>query len=135
MKRVAISGYFDPLHVGHLELIHLAKQLGDKLIIILNNDHQASMKKGQSFMKEEERKKILEALRDVDKVFLSIDTDRSVCKSLEAIKPDIFANGGDRHQGEVPETPICKKYNIEMIDGLGAKVQSSSELVNKSLQK
>jgi cytidyltransferase-like protein len=134
MKRVAISGYFDPIHVGHLELIHLAKQLGDKLIVILNNDHQASLKKGKAFMKEEERKKIVEALRDVDEVFLSIDQDRTVCKSLEAVKPDMFAQGGDRNFGEVPETPICKEYNIEMVDGLGKKIQSSSELVAKSLE-
>lgn len=134
MKRVAISGYFDPIHVGHLELIHLAKQLGDKLIVILNNDAQAILKKGKPFMKQEERKKILKALRDVDEVFLSIDQDRTVCKSLEAVKPDIFAQGGDRNFGEVPETPICKEYNIEMVDGLGKKIQSSSELVSKSLE-
>ena len=85
-------------------------------------------------MKEEERKKIVEALRDVDEVFLSIDQDRTVCKSLEAVKPDMFAQGGDRNFGEVPETPICKEYNIEMVDGLGKKIQSSSELVAKSLE-
>jgi len=134
MKRVAVSGYFDPIHVGHIELIHLAKQLGDKLVVIINNDHQASLKKGKPFMKEDERIKIVEALQDVDEVFLSIDKDRTVCKSLEAVKPNIFAQGGDRHFGEVPETPICKRLGIEMIDGVGKKIQSSSDLVEESLK-
>jgi len=133
MKTVAVSGYFDPLHVGHLELIHLAKQLGDKLVVIVNNDHQTSIKKGKPFMKQEERVEIVKALRDVDEVFLSIDQDKSICESLRAVNPDIFANGGDRHQGEVPETPVCKELGIEMVDELGKKIQSSSELVSNSL--
>jgi D-beta-D-heptose 7-phosphate kinase/D-beta-D-heptose 1-phosphate adenosyltransferase len=64
----------------------------------------------------------------VDEVFLSIDMDKTVCASLEAIKPDIFANGGDRSTREVPESAICKKYNIQMTDGLGDKIRSSSDL-------
>lgn len=134
MKTVAVSGYFDPIHVGHIELIHFAKQLGDKLVVIVNNDHQASLKKGKPFMKEDERVKIVEALKDVDEVFLSIDQDPTVCKSLEAVNPDIFAQGGDRHQGEAPETPICHKLDIKTVDGLGKKIQSSSELVEESLK-
>ena len=112
MRTVVVSGYFDPLHVGHLEMIKLAKQLGDKLIVIVNNDYQTSLKKGRPFMKQEERLKIIKALRDVDKVFLSIDKDKSICESLRVIKPDIFANGGDRHQGEIPEAKICKELGI-----------------------
>lgn len=128
---VAVSGYFDPLHIGHLELFEKAKALGDELIIILNNDEQAKTKKGASFMKQEERKKILESLKIVDKVFISNDKDNSVCKSLETIKPDIFANGGDRFNYEVPETEICKKFKIKIVDKLGEKIQSSSELIKK----
>lgn len=128
---VAISGYFDPLHIGHLEYIELAKKLGNRLIVILNNDKQTKIKKGKEFMPQEERKKILEALKHVDEVFLSIDEDRTVCKSLEAIKPNIFANGGDRHNQEIPEAKICQELNIKIIDGLGDKIQSSSWLIKK----
>ena len=79
-------------------------------------------------MDENDRLEIVKALRFVDEVFLSVDKDRTVCKSLEAVKPDIFANGGDRATSDVPETPICKKYNIKMVDGLGDKIRSSSNL-------
>ena len=128
MKTVAVSGYFDPIHVGHLEYLKLSKKLGDKLIVIVNNNHQCVLKKGKPFMDEKDRVEIVKALKVVDEVFLSIDKDKTVCASLEAINPDIFANGGDRSTGEVPESFICKKYNIEMTDGLGDKVRSSSEL-------
>ena len=129
---VVASGYFDPLHLGHVEYLTFAKQLGNKLIVILNNDEQAKLKKGKSFMKLEERKKILEALKCVDEVFVSIDLDPSVCKSLEAIKPDIFAKGGDRFIHEIPESGICEKCGIKIVDGLGDKIQSSSELIKNS---
>ena len=79
-------------------------------------------------MDEKDRMEIVAALRCVDEVFLSIDTDKSVCKSLERIKPDIFANGGDRSLDEIPETAVMKKYNIKMVDGLGSKIRSSSDL-------
>lgn len=128
MKTVAISGYSDPIHVGHLEYIKEARKLGDKLIVIVNNNHQCILKKGKPFMDEMDRLEIVKSLEMVDEVFLSIDTDKSVCASLEAIKPDIFANGGDRSTGEVPESEICKKYNIQMTDGLGDKIRSSSDL-------
>jgi len=128
MKTVVVSGYFDPVHVGHLEYLNLAKDLGDKLIVIVNNNEQCVLKKGKPFMDESDRLKILKSLKMVDDVFLSIDKDKSVCKSLEILKPDIFANGGDRNTNEVPESIICKKYNIMMIDGLGNKIRSSSDL-------
>ena len=131
MKIVAVSGYFDPIHVGHIEYFKLAKKLGDKLVVILNNDEQAKLKKGSAFMPQEERKAILEALRDVDEVFLSIDKDGTVCRSLEALKPDIFAKGGDRFIGEVPETEVCMEMGIEMVDSLGKKIQSSRNFYNK----
>ena len=128
MKRVAVSGYFDPIHVGHLEYLKLAKSLGDKLVVIVNNNNQCIMKKGKPFMDEVDRVEIVKCLKMVDEVFLSVDKDRTVCASLKILKPDIFANGGDRSVGEVPESSVCKKYNIEMIDGLGDKIRSSSEL-------
>ena len=133
MKKVIVaeSGYFDPIHIGHIEYLEKAKALGDELIVILNTDSQAIMKKGFVFMPEAERMQILKALCCVDKVVLSIDTDQTQCKTLELLKPDIFAKGGDRYAYEIPETPTCKKYGIKIIDGLGAKVQSSSELVKK----
>lgn len=128
LTTVAVSGYFDPIHVGHLEYLQLAKKLGDHLTVIINNNLQAELKKGSTFMDEKDRMEIVAALRCVDEVFLSIDTDKSVCKSLEYIKPDIFANGGDRSLDEIPETAVMKKYNIKMVDGLGSKIRSSSDL-------
>jgi len=130
-KVVAASGYFDPLHVGHLEYLEKARQLGDKLIVIINNDIQTKLKKGFVFMIQEDRMKIIKALRYVDDVFLSIDNDESVCKSIELLKPDIFAKGGDRKIHEIPETPICRKLGIEIIDGLGDKIRASSEILKK----
>jgi len=128
VKTVAVSGYFDPIHIGHLEYFKLAKELGDKLIVIVNNNHQCVLKKGKPFMDEADRVEIVKALEIVDEVFLSIDEDKSVCASLDSVKPDIFANGGDRHVGEVPESSVCKKHGIEMADGLGQKIRSSSDL-------
>jgi cytidyltransferase-like protein len=128
MKVVAISGYFDPIHVGHLEYINMAKKLGDKLVVIVNNNYQCELKKGKPFMDEKDRVTIVSNLKNVDEVFLSIDKDKTVCASLEKIKPDIFANGGDRKNYEIPESVICKKYDIKIIDGLGEKIRSSSEL-------
>ena len=128
MKIVAVSGYFDPIHVGHLEYLKLSKDLGDKLVVIVNNNYQCVLKKGKPFMDENDRVQIVKSLKMVDEVFLSIDMDKTVCASLEAIKPDIFANGGDRSKREVPESAICKKYNIQMTDGLGDKIRSSSDL-------
>ena len=126
--RVVVSGYFDPIHVGHLEYLRMAKELGDSLVVIVNNNYQCKLKKGKHFMDENDRVEIVKALRFVDEVFLSVDKDRTVCKSLEEIKPDVFANGGDRATSEVPETPVCKKFNIKMVDGLGDKIRSSSSL-------
>lgn len=128
--KVAVSGYFNPLHVGHLEMIEKAKKLGDYLIVIVNNDKQVKLKGRVPFMNEKDRIKIIKALKDVDEVFLSIDKDKTVCKSLSKIKPDIFANGGDRKNlNDVPEYNICQKLNIKMVDGLGKKIRSSSILI------
>ena len=132
-KVVIVSGYFDPLHVGHLEYLRMASELGDQLLVIVNNDKQAILKKGESFMSEKDRMEIVFALECVDEVLISCDKDASVCKSLELaaqFKPMahlIFAKGGDRHFGEVPEVDTCKKLGIEMIGNLGEKIRSSSE--------
>ncbi|MFL2991756.1 MAG: adenylyltransferase/cytidyltransferase family protein [Cytophagales bacterium] len=134
MKKVAISGYFDPIHVGHLEYIELSKKLGDYLIVIINNNNQCELKKGKPFMDEKDRMKIVSSIQWVDEVYLSIDLDKTVCKSLEALKPDIFTNGGDRHNKEIPEAVVCRKYDIELLDGMGKKIRSSSDLTGlKSL--
>ena len=132
-KVVIVSGYFDPIHVGHLEYLQMASQLGDTLLVIINNDEQAILKKGESFMSEKDRMEIVFALECVDEVLISCDTDASVCKSIELaaqFKPMadlIFAKGGDRNFGEVPEVDVCEKLGIEMVDNLGEKIRSSSE--------
>ncbi len=126
--KIAVSGYFDPIHVGHLEYLKMAKSLGDILVVIVNNNHQCILKKGKFFMDENDRLEIVKAIKYVDEVVLSVDQDKTVCKSLDLIRPNIFANGGDRSSDEVPETSVCKKYKIEMVDGLGKKIRSSSSL-------
>ena len=128
MKKVCISGYFDPLHVGHIEYINKAKKLGDYLVVIVNNNLQCKLKKGKFFMVENDRAEFVKNLKSVDEVFLSIDSDKTVCKSLEKLKPSIFANGGDRKNYEIPESKVCNMNGIEIIDGLGDKIRSSSDL-------
>ncbi len=130
---VAVSGYFNPLHVGHLEMIERAKKLGDKLVVIVNNDKQVKLKGSVPFMSEKDRVRVISALRDVDQVFLSVDKDKTVCQSLTKVKPEIFANGGDRKSiGDVPEYPVCQKLGIKMVDGLGKKIRASSEMIAKA---
>lgn len=124
---VVVSGYFDPLHVGHIEYLEIARSLGDVLIVIVNNDKQASLKKGKSFMGEEDRLTIVGSLGCVDHVFLSIDEGKDVCKSLAYLKPDVFANGGDRLNREIPEAKVCDELGINLVDGLGTKIRSSSD--------
>src|SRR4030042_136517 len=132
-KIVAVSGGFDPIHIGHIRMIREASKLG-KLIVILNNDAFLIRKKGGTFMPLAERKEILENIKGVASVFVSIDEDDSVCKSLEAIKPDIFANGGDRKdESEIREAEVCKRLGIEMVFNVGGgKGQSSSWLTKSS---
>jgi rfaE bifunctional protein nucleotidyltransferase chain/domain len=128
---VAASGGFDPLHVGHVEYLEQAKKLGDRLVVIVNSDAFLVRKKGYAFMPMEERMKIVKALKSVDEVVPCIDQDQSVCATLAQLKPTIFAKGGDRFNSEIPEAQICKKLGIQVVDGLGQKLQSSSTLVNK----
>lgn len=130
-RTVVASGYFDPIHVGHIEYLEMAAKLGDKLIVIVNNDNQAVLKKGTPFMTEGDRLKIVSSLKCVDEVFLSIDEDPTVCRSLQAVSPDIFAKGGDRFVDEIPEATTCKEIGAEIVDGLGMKIRSSSDYYNK----
>lgn len=133
---VAVSGYFNPLHVGHLEMMEKAKKLGDRLVVIVNNDYQVKLKGRVPFLSQDDRLKIVSAIKWVDKVFLSIDRDPSVCKSLARVKPDIFAKGGDRNLGNIPEVPVCRRLNIKIIDkGMGKKIRSSSVLIAKAARK
>ena len=132
MKKVAASGYFNPLHKGHVEYLQKAKSLGDYLVVIVNSDHQRALKNSKAFMDQDERMSIIGALRCVDEVFLSIDEDATVCRSLEAVRPHVFAKGGDRFSSEIPEADVCRRLGIDMVDGLGQKVQSSSWLLEKN---
>ncbi len=133
---VAVSGGFDPIHIGHIDMLKEAKKLGDELVVILNNDNWLTLKKGKPFMPEQERKEIIEALRPVDRVILSKHeagtNDMSVSRELEELKPDIFANGGDRVGDNVPEVAICQKIGCRMVFNVGqkGKIQSSSWLLN-----
>jgi len=139
IKAIIVSGYFNPLHKGHIEYFKLAKEKSDALFVIINNDFQRQLKGSMEFMLEEERCLIIRELRVVDKVFLSIDNDRTVCKTIEKIHSELsskfnlfFANGGDQNNNSSPEVPICKKLEISLIDGLGDKIQSSSWLLKKN---
>lgn len=134
-----ISGYFNPLHVGHLEYIKKAKQLNDgPLIVIVNNDHQAKLKNGKSFMKDTERIQIIESIKGVDEVVLSIDYNRSVKKTINRIYERfkgfniIFCNGGDQPNETCLEKEICEILGIKMVDNLGEKIQSSKWLLKKN---
>jgi len=136
-KVVVVSGGFDPLHIGHVRLMTEARALGNRLIVILNNDNWLRQKKGYVFMPEQERKELIEALACVDEVIITEHephcVDTSVCAALKKIKPDIFANGGDRKLDNIPEVSVCEALGTEMVFnvGFGGKVQSSSWLVDK----
>lgn len=110
---VAVSGGFDPIHIGHVRMFEQARKLGDELVVILNNDNWLRAKKGYAFMPEKERKEVIQALRAVDRVVITRhgvnDPDMSVVRELCAIKPDIFANGGDRKLDNIPEVAACRE--------------------------
>jgi cytidyltransferase-like protein len=135
-KIIIVSGYFNPIHKGHLEYFINAKAQGDLLFVIVNSDHQRVLKGSKEFQKEAERLFIVQHIKEVDQAFLSSDTDRTVCKTLELLHHQFgstyrlaFANGGDQSNQSIPETPICQALGIELIDGLGDKIQSSSWLL------
>ena len=138
-KAIIVSGYFNPIHKGHIELFHKAKLHGDKLIVIVNNDKQRLLKGSKEFMLEKERLLILNELKVTDLVILSIDKDLTVCKTLEKVNNNYsnlydlyFANGGDQDNKSIPEVSTCNNLGIKLLEGLGDKIQSSSWLLNKS---
>ena len=130
MITVAVSGGFDPVHRGHIKLFKEARQLGDRLIVILNRDDFILRKKGYVFMSQEERKEIIESIRWVDEVVLSVDKDQTIAESIRHYCPDIFANGGDRVEPVPEEDLACWQIGCNQVFGVGGgKVQSSSQLV------
>ena len=135
-KAIIVSGYFNPIHKGHIEYFNNAKAIGDYLIVIINNDKQRALKGSKEFQKEDERFFIVSNIKSVDKVFLSIDEDRTVCATIHHIHKQLhndyrlaFANGGDQNNNSIPESTICEELGIELLDGLGDKIQSSSWLL------
>ena len=132
-KAIIVSGYFNPIHKGHLEYFNNAKSLADELFVIVNSDLQRDIKGSKEFQMEAERVFIVSNIKAVDKVLLSIDKDRTVCATLEKIANDFgarydlaFANGGDQNNDTIPERSTCDAVGIALIDGLGDKIQSSS---------
>tara|TARA_B100002019_G_C21076959_1_gene501857 strand:+ start:216 stop:638 length:423 start_codon:yes stop_codon:yes gene_type:complete len=137
-KAIIVSGYFNPIHVGHLELFEKAKQAGDFLIVIVNNDLQRELKGSKEFMPEDERLKIVQSIKGVGLAILSIDKDTTQIKTLMNLHGQFwkifdlyFANGGDQTNESIPESVVCNEIGITLIDGLGDKIQSSSWLLNK----
>jgi len=137
-KAVIVSGYFNPLHKGHLELFEKAKEVGDILIVIVNNDLQRELKGSQFFQDQDERIRIIRALSIVDMAWISVDKDSTQNETLKLMVDKFygsmklaFANGGDQNNDTIPEADICRMFDIELIDGLGDKIQSSSWLLGK----
>jgi glycerol-3-phosphate cytidylyltransferase/D-beta-D-heptose 7-phosphate kinase/D-beta-D-heptose 1-phosphate adenosyltransferase len=137
-KAIIVSGYFNPIHKGHIKYFNNTKANGDKLLVIVNNDNQRALKGSKEFQKEDERVIIVSSIKCVHQVFLSIDKDRTVCETIKLIHQQFskeyrlsFANGGDQNNNSILEAPVCNELNIELIDGMGNKIQSSSWLLNK----
>ena len=135
-KAIIVSGYFNPIHKGHLEYFNNAKNQADKLFVIVNNDNQRAMKGSKEFQDENERMIIVSNIKAVDRAILSIDNDKTVCKTIKFIAGEFgnefdlgFANGGDQNNDTIPERDICRMMNVALIDGLGDKIQSSSWLL------
>ena len=129
-KAIIVSGYFNPIHKGHLEYFNNAKALADKLFVIVNNDFQGELKGSKKFQDEKERMMIVSNIKAVDKAILSIDIDRTVCETIKMIANEHgeeydlgFANGGDQNNDTIPKKPICEKMNVALIDGLGDKIK------------
>lgn len=141
MKIVIVSGFFNPLHGGHLDMIEAAARMGERLIVIVNNDTQQVMKKGKVILNQENRARLMSALRDVDEVMIASDDDPTVVESLQAIAEKyphdelIFANGGDRDSEQaIPETDVCRTHNIQMVFGVGGDDKAdSSTRINQAL--
>lgn len=136
---VAVCGGFDPIHVGHIRHFKAAKALGDELVVILNSDEWLSRKKGYVFMPYADRKEIIESIRYVCKVIPYVKHESgSVAKTLEQLKPDVFAKGGDRTITNIPQSEIetCRRLGIKIVEGVGGgKIESSSWLVEDIIKK
>jgi len=137
-KVIIVSGYFNPIHKGHLEYFNNAKSMADELFVIVNSDFQRELKGSKEFQKEDEQLFIVQNIKALDKAMISVDTDRTVCASIKSLYEKYndtyefsFANGGDQNNDSITETPICKELGIKLIDGLGDKIQSSSWLLDK----
>ena len=136
---IIVSGYFNPVHKGHIEYLTRSKELGDFLYVIVNNDYQRELKGSKPFMMADERKLIIESLKVVDAAMVAVDTEKTVNESIKFIMNEIgsqfnkilFANGGDQNRNTVGEAELCMELGIELADGLGDKIQSSSWLLNK----
>lgn len=145
MKVVIISGYFNPLHGGHLDMIEAAAKLGDRLIVVVNNDEQQLLKKGKIILDQDNRARLMRALRDVDEVIISVDTDPTQIETLKLIATQyhgeelVFANGGDREgMRDIPETEVCQANGIELVFGVGTDIRGlvkpdSSTRINQEL--
>lgn len=139
MRVIIVSGYFNPLHGGHLDMIEAAAAMGDKLIVIVNNDKQQLLKKGKIILDESNRLRLMRALKGVDQVVLSIDEDPTIVKTLEMVAGQypgdelVFANGGDRNStAAIPEAGVCEKYGIEMRFDAGQGKPDSSTRINRA---
>ena len=137
-KAIIVSGYFNPLHKGHLELFEKAKAAGDQLWVVVNSDLQRALKGSKEFMHQDERLLIVSAIGIVDKALISIDTDKTQCATLFDLADKYsgeyelyFANGGDQNNDSIPEVSVCQQKGIGLIEGLGDKIQSSSWLLKK----
>ena len=137
-KAIIVSGYFNPLHKGHLELFEKAKTAGDQLWVIVNSDLQRELKGSKEFMDENERLTIVSAIKYVDKALISVDQDKTQCATLAHLADSynkdfdlFFANGGDQNNESIPEAPVCKEKGIGLLEGFGDKIQSSSLLLKK----
>jgi D-beta-D-heptose 7-phosphate kinase/D-beta-D-heptose 1-phosphate adenosyltransferase len=140
-KVIIVSGYFNPLHKGHLDLFKKAKSLGDTLWVIVNSDFQRELKGSKPFMDENERLIIIQSIKYVDYALISNDRDKTQCYTLQQFhdmfsdKYDLaFANGGDQNNDTISEREVCERLGIELLDGLGDKIQSSSWLLNQHIQ-
>ena len=139
--RIAItSGYFDPIHLGHIELLELSRAQGDALWVIVNNDVQAALKKGKAFIPQSTRLGVVKALRVVDRAVLAVDADGSVCATLDLLLAEakaagheaFFCKGGDRNAGNIPEMEVLNRHGSRLVDGLGAKIDSSSSIIARA---
>ncbi len=136
---VIIGGYFDPLHIGHLEYITEAKKLGDILLVVVNNNEQAKLKKGYCFMDDKDRLEIVKNIKDVDVAILSIDKDETINMSIHELFHKfardynlIFAKGGDRTQDNTPEVDTCERLGIKCVFGISRVLNSSRRLVENA---